>query len=261
MKDLWIRGKRKLDAYISKPIDETTTQKFPLVIIAHGFNSSKENSTAKALMPFLKENRISSIAFSFSHHGNSEGKFEEVTISHMIEDLQTVINYASSLKWVSELAIVATSMAGIPAIISVAKDNTNQNKIKALCLRAGVSDFTTITRIKNANVEEWKTKGFVQYPSKLKGGPIKLNYSFYEDGITHDCYKVTPKISIPVLIVHGTADANVPIEQSEKLFSILKCEKEFFKVEGADHWLHSSEKDNNPKVFTKIANWLTKKLR
>jgi uncharacterized protein len=254
MKKIQLQGKRKLDAYMEKP---NTREKIPLVIIAHGFNCSKDNNTAKALMPFLKENKISSIAFSFSHHGNSEGKFEEITISHMIEDLQTIIDYASSLAWVDKIAIVATSMAGIAGIIKTA----NNNKITALCLRAGVSDFKSITRIKNANVEEWKSKGFTPYPSKLKGGPVKLNYSFYEDGIKYDCYKKAKKISAPVLIVHGTADVNVPIEQSEKLFSILKCEKHFVPVEGANHWFFSGEKDNNPTVFILIGKWLVKRLR
>ena len=43
------------------------------------------------------------------------------------------------------------------------------------------------------------------------------------------------KVAAPVLMVHGTEDATVPIRFGEKLFALAKAPKEFMRIEGAGH--------------------------
>ena len=40
---------------------------------------------------------------------------------------------------------------------------------------------------------------------------------------------------MPVLLIHGTADTHIPIENSQAIFELLPAEKEFWKVDGAGH--------------------------
>jgi len=43
------------------------------------------------------------------------------------------------------------------------------------------------------------------------------------------------RVAAPVLMVHGTADATIPIRFAEKLFALAKAPKDFLPVEGAGH--------------------------
>ena len=43
------------------------------------------------------------------------------------------------------------------------------------------------------------------------------------------------RVAAPVLMVHGTADATIPIRFAEKLFALTKAPKDFLPVEGAGH--------------------------
>ena len=53
-----------------------------------------------------------------------------------------------------------------------------------------------------------------------------------------------PKIDVPTLIVHGTADNILPIDATGRLFSRLLPEAEYVEIEGAPHgllWTHADE--------------------
>jgi hypothetical protein len=44
-----------------------------------------------------------------------------------------------------------------------------------------------------------------------------------------------PKVTCPVLIIHGDRDEIVPFAMAERLFEAAKEPKYFFRVEGAQH--------------------------
>ncbi len=53
-----------------------------------------------------------------------------------------------------------------------------------------------------------------------------------------------PKIDVPALIVHGTADRVLPVEKTGRPFSQLLSDAEYVEVEGAPHgllWTHADE--------------------
>ena len=65
-------------------------------------------------------------------------------------------------------------------------------------------------------------------------GRQKLNYSFFEDAEKVSGFEAAKKIKVPALIVHGSQDKVVPVEQSRKTASLIpNCRLEI--IEGADH--------------------------
>ena len=53
-----------------------------------------------------------------------------------------------------------------------------------------------------------------------------------------------PKIDVPTLIVHGTADRILPIDSTGRVFSKLLPEAEYVEIEGAPHgllWTHADQ--------------------
>jgi dipeptidyl aminopeptidase/acylaminoacyl peptidase len=69
------------------------------------------------------------------------------------------------------------------------------------------------------------------------------------------------KINTPLLLLHGTADTNVPIGESIQMYNALKIlgkEVEFIRVEGENHAIRDYQKriDWNKTIYAWFAKWL-----
>ncbi len=217
----------KLCGVLSNPTNDVDA---PIVILCHGFATDKGGFTFVALEKALNENHISTLRFDFFGHGESDGKFEDITISQETEDIFSAIEYLKSLGY-SSMGLVGSSSGGGAAIMAAAK----LPDLFALALKAPAVDHVELEIAERGEkgIREWKKEGFVMY-ERGNGEKLKLNYSFFEDLKNNIGYDVAEKISMSTLIVHGDADCDVPISQSIKLSKMIKdCHLEIFS--GADH--------------------------
>ena len=60
------------------------------------------------------------------------------------------------------------------------------------------------------------------------------------------------KISVPWLLVHGTEDDVVPIEDSQKIYAQANEPKELFTIEDANHVFSDDSLDP---MVEKVVNW------
>lgn len=77
-------SKGLLSAIVSRP--EGATGRIPTAIIMHGFSSNKNTQLMTLLSDSLLRHGIATVRFDFNGHGESEGKFEEMTVPNEIED-------------------------------------------------------------------------------------------------------------------------------------------------------------------------------
>jgi len=189
----------------------------PIIILAHGFSTHKNSSTYTVLAEKLAKHDISTLRFDFYGHGESEGKFEDITVSEAIDDILQAIKYLKSLGY-KKIGLMGSSFGGISSIMAVSKTKDSF----LLALKSPVSNYLDKEfKIKlKGKLGEWKTKGYKIYISG-DGSKNKLNYSFFEDFKNNDGYKVASKIKIPTLIVHGDKDEIVPYKQSIKTCNLI----------------------------------------
>ena len=95
----------RLKAIIQKP-ELQPGEKCPMVVFCHGFSGRKEGPLFELVADTLQAHGIASIRFDFNGHGESEGEFVDMTVPNEIEDAKKVVEYVSSLSYVSDLAIV-----------------------------------------------------------------------------------------------------------------------------------------------------------
>ena len=154
----------------------------------------------------LNENQISIFRFDIYGHGESEGKFEDVTVSEAVDDVLNAVGFLKKQGY-SKIGLFGSSFGGLASIIACSKSKY----IFLLSLKSPVSSYKEL------------------YVKRLG-----LKSSFLEDAKKNNGYLAAKKIRIPVLIVHGDADKDVPIGQSRKTAKIINNSRlEILK--GADH--------------------------
>ena len=218
----------KLVGILSDAADSTEKK---IVVMAHGFRSNKDSKSYQMLEPIFNKANISTFRFDFFGHGDSDGKFEEITISEAVDDILKAIAYVKVLGY-TKIALVGSSFGGVASLMAASKSKD----LYAMALKAPVSDFEELLRSENRaiNLKEWKNQGWTYYFGTTATKPHKLNYAFFEDSKRNIAYPRAGKIKIPVLIVHGTKDEAVPLEQSKKTARLLKNGR-LSIIEGADH--------------------------
>ena len=115
---LTINGSRgKLSAVLRKPALKPGEQ-CDFVILCHGFNSDKNFNLLKMTAEQLQADGVASLIFDFNGHGESDGKFKDMTIPNEIEDLDSVLAYVKKLPYVQDIALVGHSQGGVVAAMA-----------------------------------------------------------------------------------------------------------------------------------------------
>ena len=211
-----------------------------LVILGHGVTGNKDRLFLVKLAEALAAAGIPALRFSFSGNGNSDGNFADSTISKEVEDLGTVIDAAKDFR----VTYVGHSMGGAVGVIRASRDE----RIRRLVSLAGMVH----------------TKAFAQ----REFGQVKVDHGFmwddeecplsktYMDDLTtiDNLLPLAAKIHVPWLLVHGTNDDVVPIEDSREIFALANEPKELVELDGCNHVFAEMH------VLTmvkKVVTWLT----
>ena len=236
---------------------EAANKNHPVVILCHGFHSTKDNNTNTRLQVMLKEKSIATFRFDFYGHGESEGKFEDITVSEAVEDLLCAIELLKK-KGYKKIGLIGASFGGLTSLLTAAKSKD----LLFLGLKCPATNFLEIelTHRTKENLQEWKREGFSYYKND-EGETYRLNYMFFQDLKKNNGFIVADKIRIPTLIVHGEADEIVPVKQSESLYKLIpNCKLAI--IPNADHRFNPSirssakNKPNDKKEFNQMIDLL-----
>ncbi|UCG95639.1 MAG: alpha/beta fold hydrolase [archaeon] len=233
---------------------------FPTVIICHGFKGNKNSPIYSYLSREFQRAGILAFRFDFHGHGESDGHFEDVTISQEVKDLKRAIGFISKNKLVDKekIGLTAHSLGSFVILRYVA----NFNIVKALIPMSPISDFVDFQKDLKSQSEDydsWKEKGHAHFYYPRIDRWYRLNYNFYIDGMkSPDIYSEAEKISCPVLIFHGKNDSAININQSKELLKHVKSEHEFIILDEP----HVYRKFSSLKlVADKSIDWLKRWLK
>ena len=95
---------------------------FPVVINLHGFTGTKEGHKGLhiTMARKLAEEGIGCIRFDFSNNGESDGEFENMTFTSLIQDTEDIWNWAKEQPYVDcdRMILSGHSMGGFVAATS-----------------------------------------------------------------------------------------------------------------------------------------------
>lgn len=203
---------------------------YPLVIIMHGFTANKEGELLKYLADDLEKYGIASLRFDFNGHGQSAGRFQDMTVPNEIEDAKCVYAYASRLPEVKNISLAGHSQGGVVASMTAGILGTE--KVKSLALMAPA-----------AVLREDVLRGMIfdkHYDAEnppatidITGG-LKLGADYVKTAQTLPIYETASQYQGPAFMIHGTGDTVVPYTYSLR-YQRIYFNGELKLVPGEDH--------------------------
>ncbi|MCB9871931.1 MAG: alpha/beta fold hydrolase [Planctomycetes bacterium] len=192
-----------------------------LVVIGHGVTANKDRPWLVALGSALATAGIASLRISFSGNGTSDGRFGDSTITKEVDDLGAVLDAVTD----RDIVYAGHSMGGAVGVLRAAGDP----RIRRLVSLAGMVHTARFCRIKFGTL--------VPERDRMWDKPeCPLSQAFVDDLTQIDT--VLPQaraVAVPWLLVHGTADTVVPVDDSREAAAAGPAGPELIELPGADH--------------------------
>ncbi len=214
-----------------------------LAFVMHGLGGFKEQEQIVMCAEAFQERSFTVVRFDTTNTlGESDGTYENATITNSYEDLEDVIQWARDQAWFQEpFVLCGYSLGGICTALYAEK---YPEKVLALApISSAISG--TLMRAKEPPelVAAWDASGWKITPSVSKPGVMKkLNWhQFVNDAAYYDLLPRASALTMPVLMIVGSEDHSTPYAHQKMLYDLLPGPKELHLIQGAPHTFRDKE--------------------
>ncbi|MET2986274.1 alpha/beta hydrolase family protein [Aureibaculum conchae] len=220
----------------------------PVVIFAHGYKGFKDWGCWDLVAENFAKNGIFFIKFNFSHNGGTVKQpidfpdleaFGQNNFIKELDDLEAIID------WISEgseyknevdstnITLIGHSRGGGIVTIKASEDN----RISKVITWAGVSDYGA--RFPQGEILKlWKKHGVSYIENSRTKQQLPHYYQFYENFVANKnrlhIKTAVENLKIPYLIIHGTDDETVKLNEAKNLHFWSKS-SELYTIKNANH--------------------------
>ncbi len=192
-----------------------------LVLLGHGVTGNKDRPFLVTLATALAAAGVNTLRFSFAGNGASGGKFTDATISKEVADLGSVLDVCTG--W--NVGYIGHSMGGAVGVLRASQDL----RIGLLVSLAGMVRTAAFAQREFGMVKP--DAGFM-----WDDEACPLSQAYMDDLAQIDTVlDAAPKIKIPWLLVHGTEDDVVPIQDSKDILIHAGGDVKFVPLQGSNH--------------------------
>ena len=197
----------------------------PAVVIVHGFKGFKDWGFFPPLAERLARAGFTAVSFNMSGSGVDAGgqatlpeRFSRNTSGAELADLAAVIDALADGRLgavpPTAIGLVGHSRGGGIAVLQTARDR----RVRALVTWAAIGD---VTRWDSRERQAWRAQGHLDVVNMRTGQVIPLSTAVLdeiESGAPElDIQGAAASITVPWLIIHGTADDAVSVEDAVRL--------------------------------------------
>jgi pimeloyl-ACP methyl ester carboxylesterase len=245
----------------------------PAVVIVHGFKGFKDWGMFPLLADRLARAGFSAVSFNLSGSGVDDAgeftlpeRFGHNTFSAELEDLHRVIEALAEgrlgMPRTTNLGLVGHSRGGGMAIVAA----STELRVRALVTWAAISHLDRWP----GQEKEWRRAGRLDVVNTRTGQVLPLYPDVLDDieqrGPALDIRAAASRLTIPWLLLHGEADAAVPlIEARELAAASAKFPPRVILLEGAGHTFGASHPfagmtPDLAMVFDETVKWMGRYL-
>lgn len=204
----------------------------PGVVFLGGFNSDMTGTKAEELSAFCAARRQAFLRFDYSGHGASGGRFVDGTIGRWAEDAACVLDRLTE----GPQILIGSSMGGWIALLLALR---RPERVKGLIGIAAAPDFTA--RMSEELPQEARAaiqRDGVWHRPSAYGDPYPITRTLLEEGRNHLLLQGPVPLFIPVRLLHGQQDPDVPWELSLRIAkAITGPDVQVTLVKDGDHRL------------------------
>ena len=190
-----------------------TAPDLPGVMFCGGFRSNMSGGKAEHLEADCRRRGQGFLRFDYTGHGESDGRFEDGTIGGWLDDTLAVLDRLTK----GPQILVGSSMGGwIAALAALARPQ----RVAGLIGIASAPDFTEELiwdRLTGPQRADLVRDGILLRPSDYDEAPDPITLRLVEEGREHLLLGGAVPIIVPVRLIHGMADGDVPWQQSLRL--------------------------------------------
>ena len=202
----------------------------PTVLFLPGYASDMEGTKAAAIDAFCATRGLGCLRLDYSGTGSSGGDFADGTLSRWLEEALAAIDMLTE----GPLIVVGSSMGGWLALHAALK---RKDRVKALLGIAAAPDFTdwglTVEDKESLNLD-----GKLERPNPYGPEPSVTYLPFAASGEAHRLLYSPIDLIIPIRLVHGELDEQVPMGVPIRLLADLRSsDVQLRLIKGAGHRL------------------------
>lgn len=234
-------------------------QRFPAVILFHGFTGNKlePHRLFVKISRALAAQGLACFRFDFLGSGESDGDFEDMTVAGEVEDANAILDMVKTHPNVdaSRVVLLGLSMGGLVASL-VAGERSDE--IHRLVLLAPAATMYRRADEYDRAVAAGEVPDGLDIAGKdvaFDNGGNLVGRAFLDGLRGMDAYATAKGYDGPVLLVHGTRDDAVPVQASYDYQE--KCygnKAQLCILDGADHTFNKYEWEQT--VISEITRFL-----
>ncbi len=213
-----------------------------IVVIGHGVTGNKDRPFVVALATGLAAAGINALRFSFAGNGESGGHFVDSTVSKEIADLGSVLDVLAGYR----IVFVGHSMGGAVGV-SRASSDKRITRLVSLAGMVHTADFAAreFGEVTPDKGDMWDDEDC----------PLSQKYMDDMKQI-HSVVEHATAIDMPWLLLHGTEDDVVPLQDSKDIVAKAGDGAKLIVLDGADH-VFSEHADD---MVKKLVGWIKAQL-
>ena len=202
----------------------------PTVLFLPGYASDMEGTKAEAIDAFCATRGLGCLRLDYSGTGSSGGDFADGTLTRWLDETYAAIDMLTE----GPLIVAGSSMGGWLALHAALQ---RKGRVKAVLGIAAAPDFTdwgfTVEEKETLNLD-----GKLEQPNPYGPEPYVTHLGFAVSGEAHRLLYNPIDLTIPIRLVHGELDEEVPVGVPIKLMADLRSsDVQLRLIKGAGHRL------------------------
>jgi dipeptidyl aminopeptidase/acylaminoacyl peptidase len=218
---------------IHLPAGASELRKVPMVLILHGFTGNRIGAgfSNVELSRRLAAAGIASIRMDFLGSGESDGRFEDMSVFTELADAEAILKFVKKQPFVDlrRIAVHGMSQGGLEAALLAGRHPADFACVSLWSPGFSIGDDWKKGIVKGFRLEDLRRDGYIDV------GGFRVGEIYYDDAVAMQPYDTADQYPGPVQIVHGTEDKVVPIRFSRRLKKTLGSQCTLIEVEGAGH--------------------------
>ena len=200
----------RLDARLDMPAGNPG--RCPIAVVIHGFTGNKEERHIIAVCKALNEMGVATLRADMYGHGESGGEFRNHTLYKWLTNALTLIDYARSREFATDLYLCGHSQGGLTAVLAAAME---RDVVKGLIPLSPAVMIPQIAREGELLGQQFDPEHIPDELNSWDGRELSGNYVRVAQTIRVE--DAVERYRGPVLIVHGDADEAVPVRYAHEL--------------------------------------------